>query len=138
MILPADPLVIPQPGFQSDFVGWSDPTRSDQARYRIHRSGMVNGCNECNSGWMSMVFISNNGWNKNLLNLFLYFFFVLSLILFVYSNLCRQRSIRTDKKKKKKEKLIREYTSMIVWFNIPVMFHKNSSYRNFIIMILVE
>ena len=26
MILPSDPLVVPQPGFRSDFVGWSDPT----------------------------------------------------------------------------------------------------------------
>ncbi len=39
MILTSDPLVIPQPGFRSDFVGWSDPTRSDRARYRIHRPG---------------------------------------------------------------------------------------------------
>ncbi len=37
MILPSDPLVVPQPGFRSNFVGWSDPTRSDRARYRIHR-----------------------------------------------------------------------------------------------------
>jgi hypothetical protein len=39
MILPSDPLVVPQPGFRSDLVGWSDPTRSDRARYRIHRLG---------------------------------------------------------------------------------------------------
>jgi hypothetical protein len=30
MILPWDPLVVPQPGFRSDFVGWSDgPIRPD-------------------------------------------------------------------------------------------------------------
>jgi hypothetical protein len=31
--------VVPKPGFRSDFVGRSDPTRSDRARYRIHRPG---------------------------------------------------------------------------------------------------
>ncbi len=41
MILPSDPLVVPQPGFRSDFIGWSDPTRSDRARYRIHRHGLA-------------------------------------------------------------------------------------------------
>jgi hypothetical protein len=44
MILPSDPLVIPQPGFRSDFFGWSDPTRSDRVRYRIHRPGSVIVC----------------------------------------------------------------------------------------------
>jgi hypothetical protein len=39
MILPSDPLVVPQPGFRSDFVGM---TRSDRARYRIHRHGYFN------------------------------------------------------------------------------------------------
>jgi hypothetical protein len=39
MIRPSDPLVISEPGFRSNFVGWSDPTRSDQTRYRIHRPG---------------------------------------------------------------------------------------------------
>ena len=28
------------PGFRSDFVGWSDPTRSDGVRYRIHWPGI--------------------------------------------------------------------------------------------------
>jgi len=41
MILPSDPLFVPQPGFRLDFAGWSDPTRSDRARYRIHRHGFV-------------------------------------------------------------------------------------------------
>jgi hypothetical protein len=41
MIRPLDLLVIPQPGFRSNFFGYSDPTRSDRARYRIHESGMV-------------------------------------------------------------------------------------------------
>ena len=39
MILPSDPLVIPSPEFRSDFVGWSDPTRSDGTGYRIHGPG---------------------------------------------------------------------------------------------------
>jgi hypothetical protein len=38
---PSDPLVIPSSGFRSDIVGWSDPTRSNQARYRIHGSGLL-------------------------------------------------------------------------------------------------
>ncbi len=41
MILPSDPLVVPQPGFRSDFVEWSEPTRSDRARYRVHRLGLM-------------------------------------------------------------------------------------------------
>ncbi len=28
MILPSDPLVVPQLGFRSDFLGWLDPIRS--------------------------------------------------------------------------------------------------------------
>ncbi len=38
-ILPSYPLIILQSGFGSDFVGWSDPIRSDRARYRIHWPG---------------------------------------------------------------------------------------------------
>jgi hypothetical protein len=29
MILSSDPLVVPQPEFRSDFVGWSDPIGPD-------------------------------------------------------------------------------------------------------------
>ncbi len=36
MIFPSDPLVIPSREFRSNFVGWSDPTRSDRVRYWIH------------------------------------------------------------------------------------------------------
>jgi hypothetical protein len=40
MIRPSDPLVIPQPGFRSDFFEWSDPTISDRTRCRIYGSGI--------------------------------------------------------------------------------------------------
>ncbi len=41
MVRPSDALVIPKPEFRSDLFGWSDPTRSDRARYRIHGSGYI-------------------------------------------------------------------------------------------------
>jgi hypothetical protein len=39
MILPSDPLVIPKAEIRLDFLGWSDPTRFDGARYQIHGLG---------------------------------------------------------------------------------------------------
>jgi hypothetical protein len=57
MILPSDPLVISQPGFRSDFVGWSAPTRSDRTRYRIHRPESLNRSSQVSSKFTVYKFV---------------------------------------------------------------------------------